>query len=212
MTRVLVSAASAVVRAGLETIVNTAPDMDAVSAPAGTLVQQVQDMEPDVVLIEVERGGDTLAPLLLSLGGIHGSTPAVLLADDAEGTSTGEALRLGARAILPREAQPEEILAAVRAAASGLIVLHPEGARSLMSALPAITRPEHTVEAENLTPREIEVLGMLAEGTGNKLIARRLGISEHTVKFHVGSILAKLNAASRTEAVAIGVRQGLIML
>jgi DNA-binding CsgD family transcriptional regulator len=63
-----------------------------------------------------------------------------------------------------------------------------------------------------LTPREIEVLGMLAEGLGNKTIARRLGISEHTVKFHVGSILAKLDASSRTEAVTLGARRGLIML
>jgi DNA-binding CsgD family transcriptional regulator len=63
-----------------------------------------------------------------------------------------------------------------------------------------------------LTPREIEVLGMLAEGLGNKAIAWRLDISEHTVKFHVGSILAKLNASSRTEAVTLGIRQGLILL
>lgn len=69
-----------------------------------------------------------------------------------------------------------------------------------------------TSQGETLTPREIEVLVMLAEGTGNKVIARHLGISEHTVKFHVGSILAKLNASSRTEAVTLGVRQGLILL
>jgi DNA-binding NarL/FixJ family response regulator len=66
--------------------------------------------------------------------------------------------------------------------------------------------------AEPLTPREIEVLSMLAEGAGNKMIARRLGISEHTVKFHVGSILSKLDASSRTEAVTLGLRQGLIMV
>jgi DNA-binding CsgD family transcriptional regulator len=66
--------------------------------------------------------------------------------------------------------------------------------------------------AQPLTPREIEVLGMLAEGLGNKTIARRLGISEHTVKFHVGSILARLDASSRTEAVTLGARRGLIMI
>jgi DNA-binding CsgD family transcriptional regulator len=63
-----------------------------------------------------------------------------------------------------------------------------------------------------LTPREIEVLGMLAEGLGNKSVARRLSISEHTVKFHVSSIFTKLNAKSRTEAVTLGARLGLIML
>jgi DNA-binding NarL/FixJ family response regulator len=71
---------------------------------------------------------------------------------------------------------------------------------------------EQETPREQLTAREIEVLTMLAEGEGNKQIARRLGISEHTVKFHVGSILGKLNASSRTEAVTAGLRQGLIVL
>ena len=65
---------------------------------------------------------------------------------------------------------------------------------------------------EALTPRELEVFAMLAEGAGNKAIAWKLGISEHTVKFHVASIMSKLSATSRTEAVAIGIRRGLIML
>jgi DNA-binding CsgD family transcriptional regulator len=81
--------------------------------------------------------------------------------------------------------------------------------------LPLLPTPARAVPAppaQPLTPREIEVLGMLAEGLGNKTIARRLGISEHTVKFHVGSILAKLDASSRTEAVTLGARRGLIML
>jgi DNA-binding NarL/FixJ family response regulator len=115
------------------------------------------------------------------------------------------------RAVLPRESEPEEIVSAVHAAASGLLILHPDSIEIL---LPALSLPTRSTMApqESLTPREIEVLGMLAEGEGNKGIARRLGISEHTVKFHVGSILAKLEASSRTEAVTIGVRQGLIML
>jgi DNA-binding NarL/FixJ family response regulator len=68
------------------------------------------------------------------------------------------------------------------------------------------------IAQQPLTPREIEVLGMIAEGLGNKIIAARLGISDHTVKFHIASIFAKLNAGSRTEAVTIGIRQGLIMI
>ncbi len=65
---------------------------------------------------------------------------------------------------------------------------------------------------EELTPREIEVLRMMAEGLGNKEIAVRLGISDHTVKFHISSILAKVGASSRTEAVTIGIRMGLVLL
>jgi len=114
--------------------------------------------------------------------------------------------------VLPRQAAPEEIVGAVEAAAAGLIALHPAAAESIWSLLPAPVRTTVAPAGQALTPREIEVLGMMAEGLGNKTIARRLGISEHTVKFHVGSILTKLNASSRTEAVTLGARQGLIML
>jgi DNA-binding NarL/FixJ family response regulator len=96
--------------------------------------------------------------------------------------------------------------AAVQAAAAGLVVLSP---RDLEAMLPA-AQPARTIEA--LSPREIEVLGMMAEGISNKEIAARMGISEHTVKFHVASIMGKLHAGTRTEAVMLGVRLGLIMV
>ena len=98
--------------------------------------------------------------------------------------------------------------AAIRAVAAGLIVIHPELADR--STQPASVRS--TDGASGLTPREIEVLGMLAAGLPNKAIAKRLGVSAHTVKFHVGSIMAKLHASSRTEAVTDGIRRGLIFL
>jgi DNA-binding NarL/FixJ family response regulator len=88
-------------------------------------------------------------------------------------------------------------------------VVHPDAAATLV---PAAGTATIEAPAQPLTPREIGVLRMLGEGLGNKTIASRLGISEHTVKFHVGSIFVKLGAASRTEAVARGVRQGLILL
>ena len=211
MTRVLVAAASSVVRAGLETIVGASPGLQVVGSAPGTLglAEQVEALHPDVVLVELERGSDAPAPAL-PVGSRSDPPALVLLVDDLEGLDVGEALRLGARAVLPREAQPEEIVAAVGAAAAGLLVLHPGTADSLLPVLSMPSAPPGQVES--LTPREIEVLSLLAEGAGNKLIARRLGISEHTVKFHVGSILAKLNASSRTEAVTLGIRQGLIMV
>ena len=75
-----------------------------------------------------------------------------------------------------------------------------------------LVSPKPAQLAESLTPRESEVLVMMSEGLSNKMIAFRLGISEHTVKFHVQSVMAKLNAGTRTEAVMLGIRQGLIML
>jgi DNA-binding NarL/FixJ family response regulator len=203
-----------VVRAGLESIVRSSPNHEVVGSVANpaALPAQIEALQPDVVLIDVERGDESPAPRLLSLGGAADTPAIVLLAAEPDGAVLAEALRLGARGVLPREASAEEILAAVEAAATGLVVLHPEGGQILLPLLSALTRRPPDTLTEPLTPREIEVLGMLAEGAGNKIIARRLGISEHTVKFHVGSILAKLNASSRTEAVTSGLRQGLIMV
>jgi DNA-binding CsgD family transcriptional regulator len=124
--------------------------------------------------------------------------PVVWLSDDA-------ALTGDVRGLLPRSASEQEILAAVEAAAAGLLVIHPRFQETLTA------RPVVELE-ERLTPRELEVLRLLAEGVGNKEIAYRLGISEHTVKFHVASLLDKLHASSRTEAVSIGIRAGLVML
>jgi len=121
-------------------------------------------------------------------------TDARIVALVGEGVSPPD----GAAGVLPLSASPQELAAAIEAVAAGLLVTHPA------------TRSAPVLE--ELTPREIEVLRLLADGDGNKTIAYRLGISEHTVKFHVSSILAKLGAGSRTEAVTLGLRRGLILL
>jgi NarL family two-component system response regulator YdfI len=214
MTRVLIAARSAIVRAGLEALLVSNPGFVAVgSAPdISVFMPLVEDQQPDVVLLELEAYDDeALAGLLALSAGPH--PPAcVILTDDAPGTWASEVLRAGIRAILPRQASGNEIVAAVEAAVAGLVVLHHDLVDALLPIMPSSVRDLSTSPQQALTPREIEVLGMLAEGLGNKIIAWRLGISEHTVKFHVGSILAKLNASSRTEAVTLGIRQGLILL
>jgi DNA-binding NarL/FixJ family response regulator len=101
---------------------------------------------------------------------------------------------------------------AIEAASAGLVVLDPETVDALLLATPSATRALVATPLPLLTPREVEVLSLMAEGVGNKEIAWRLSISEHTVKFHISSIFAKLNATSRTEAVTLGIRQGLIPL
>jgi DNA-binding NarL/FixJ family response regulator len=205
VTRVLIAAPSAVVRAGLEAVLEAEPDLAVVGSASG-VDGLARSAEADVVLVDLDRGLAGV-PSLRALAG-EPAMPLVVLTGDS--LSPGDALRQGARAVLPREAEAAEIVAAVRAAASGLVAIHPSAVDSLLPHLPAPVTQE--VHAEELTPREIEVLTMLAEGAGNKQIARRLGISEHTVKFHVGSILGKLNAGSRTEAVTTGIRQGLILV
>lgn len=216
MTSVLVVATDLIVRAGLESILHTSPDLSVyggIASDADTLAALVAGVTPDVVLIELGlQDEEPVSEKLVALGTLEG-VAIVILADTPPGDWTTEALRLGVRAVLPRSATAEEILQTVVAAAAGLVVLHPEIVDVLLPVLPSATRSVDVADlVQALTGREIEVLGMLAQGLGNKAIARRLSISEHTVKFHVSSIFTKLNARSRTEAVTLGARQGLIML
>jgi DNA-binding NarL/FixJ family response regulator len=134
----------------------------------------------------------------------HASGAAVVvMTDDAETAGALRELRSGL-GLLPTRATAEEVVAAIEAASAGLFVAHTD----LIAEDPA---PESArVWAESLTPREIEVLHALAGGLGNKAIATELHISEHTAKFHVSQILAKLGAGSRTEAVSIAMRRGLL--
>jgi two-component system, NarL family, nitrate/nitrite response regulator NarL len=128
-----------------------------------------------------------------------------LVADEADGA---EAWRAGARGVLSRGASREAIVAAVIAVASGLAVFEP----SIVPMSQSGTDDSLSLDGIALTPRELEVTRLLAEGLPNKLIADRLGISDHTVKFHVNAILSKLGAHSRTEAVTRAARGGLITL
>jgi len=201
VTRVLVMASSAIVRAGLESVLKSANTVEVVGSVAAWSEYSGED--PDVVLADSESGAEEI-PRELIRG--EPAYAVVILADDPGLSGTAEALRAGVRAVLPRQSSAVQILAAVEAAAAGLVVLHPTD----LDVLLVSPRPERI--AEPLTPREVEVLGMLAEGQSNKAIAHRLSISEHTVKFHVTSIMSKLNAGSRTEAVTLGIRQGLIMI
>jgi DNA-binding NarL/FixJ family response regulator len=147
-----------------------------------------------------------LTDAVTSLGmGVKRAEPGVaalvLLADEDELLGTLRPFRTGV-ALLPTTATAEQIVAAIEAAAAGLVVLHADHAGPLTAA--PVDDP--------LTPREREVLHMLAAGLGNKEIAARLHISDHTAKFHVSQILAKLAAASRAEAVSIAMRRGLVPL
>jgi DNA-binding NarL/FixJ family response regulator len=114
------------------------------------------------------------------------------------------------RAWLPMSVSAHELAAAVVAAAHDLTVLTREQARQRLPRSPRLNTHENGFVSENLTPREQQVLRMMADGLANKEIAGQLGISDHTAKFHVAQILAKLGAATRTEAVTLAIRRGLV--
>ncbi|HZU25864.1 MAG TPA: response regulator transcription factor [Bryobacteraceae bacterium] len=150
------------------------------------------DADPDVIVADSADGGEAGPPIVLV--GVEQDSP--------------PSIERGIRALLPGNCTGEELAAAVQAVAAGLIAYPAAYAAALLEATSAVEPAPTGV----LSPRELEVLQLMAEGLANKEIAWRMGISEHTVKFHVASILNRLDAASRTQAVSIGVRRGLLML
>ena len=213
MIRVLIVASSSISQSGSENLLRASTSLQVVRVLSdfSQLSESVEELQPDVVVAEVTGHDRTLPDEILKLSE-EVPVAIVLLVDDANTERDLDALRNGVRAVLPRNMSPGGIVAAVEAAGAGLAVLLPEGLDNLLRESTVSHRAVSPPLVEALTPREIEVLGMMVEGWGNKEISTRLGISEHTVKFHVASIMGKLNASSRTEAVTSGIRHGLIML
>jgi DNA-binding NarL/FixJ family response regulator len=204
--RVLLASASAVRRAGLEAILKSAATLNLVGSVQGTqtATQRAVALQADALLADFENES-SLPP------DTSGSVPIVALIDHPQPAWVAHAIRSGVKAILGRDSGGEEILSAITAAYNGFIFLEPTLAMSLVEQVPG--RLDHSDSPhENLTPREVEVLSMLAEGLGNREIATRLSISDHTIKYHISSILDKLGASTRTEAVTTGLRLGLILL
>jgi NarL family two-component system response regulator YdfI len=208
---VLLAAASTVRRAGLEALVKQAPLLKLAASLQGTLAvaQYAAQLHPDVILLDLEHPNQQLEAAALPR--IPRSFPVIALIDEPSTDWTAHALRSGVRAILPRDSSMDEILAAIQAAHAGLVLLDSAVTQNLAARVPTLaSQPMPTLD--DLTPREVEVLRMLAEGLGNREMASRMGISDHTVKFHISSILDKLGAATRTEAVTMGIRMGIILL
>ena len=236
--RIYVIAAYPAVRAGLAALVREQREWRVVGQSTGSAVAAAaaslpQQDAPDVVLADLDGmmgpDADTVGGWLDTLrphGGIVAVGPAH--SGPTRGDANGEAIRLFADAAraaadrgvafgaLRRDATADEIVAAVTAVGGGLIALDRRLAADLLvspeRAAVATTVRLPGVADETLTARELEVLQLLAQGLPNKLIAQRLHISEHTAKFHVSAIMTKLNAASRTEAVTIAARRGLLIL
>jgi DNA-binding NarL/FixJ family response regulator len=203
--RIAVVATSAVRRAGLESIVRGRADFQLAGsfAAVGSLVSFAGRAELDVIVID----SDSIRDLLLDP---TSDAAIVLLTEVSDARSISRLLRSGVRAILSRESDADDVLSAIYAAYDGLVLLSTATADSLAGVFGDQLAEVDDELSEEITSRETEVLRMLAEGLVNKDIAARLGISEHTVKFHISSILDKLGASTRTEAVTLGIRRGLI--
>jgi NarL family two-component system response regulator YdfI len=199
--RTVVAASSAIARAGLAAVLRGDTRVNLIGEVSSEeLARAVASLDPDVVVEQREHVGE----------GVR--APTVMLVEDPRFVWTSDASlsgnERGAHAILSHDASAGEILAAVIAVAAGLVAIQP---RTLVAA-GAFDGGAAREGIERLSRREVDVLAQLARGAGNKAIGGALGISEHTVKFHIASIFGKLGVSSRTEAVTQGVRLGLIML
>jgi len=204
--RVLIIARDPLARAGLAVLLEQQPGCVVVGQVDGEAdaLDAIDIYQPELVLFDLGWDATTAPPQLAALG--QAEVPVVvLLPDDAAATDVWQA---GALGLLLRNSDAGQIGAALQAARQGLAVVAPELAGTLSHA----PLPDAPKLLDPLTPREVEVLQLLAEGLPNKAIARRLAISEHTVKFHVNSILSKIGAQSRTEAVVKATQLGLILL
>ncbi len=208
-TRVFVVAPSPVMRAGLRSMLAAVDgaDVEVVGQAAGLAGAELEPAlsGADVILLADE---ELLEETALALADGEDVRQALLVLSDDEG-AVGKLRSLPLRGwgVVPPDAPPEELGAAAAAVGRGLVVLPPSLTERLLGTPTAVE-----ALSEPLTAREDEVLALLGRGLPNKLIARELNISEHTVKFHVSSVYAKLGVTNRAEAVSQGARRGLISL
>ncbi len=203
--RVFIVADDPLARTGLASVMDDARGATVVGqeASGADLPSALAAAGPDAIVWDL--GADP-AGALDQIAAIDASRAPVvaLVAHEAD---AADAVAAGARGALLRDVDAANLLAALQGAVQGLLVLDPSLASAVMP-----VRDRESAPTEELTPRELEVLQLLAEGLPNKQVAQRLGVSEHTVKFHVNAILSKFDAHSRTEAVTRAARLGLIIL
>jgi DNA-binding NarL/FixJ family response regulator len=207
--RILVADDHPMLREGLVAVLGTQPDFEVVgeAADGSEAVRLAETLRPDVILLDLEMPGvDGVAALEELRDAGSTSRAIVFTAYDTDQRILG-ALRAGARGYLLKGASRTEIFDAIRTVHAGGSLLEPGVTTRLLDQL-----RENRELREPLTPRELEVLVLISEGLHNSEIAGRLFVTERTVKFHVSSILAKLGADNRTEAVAVAARRGLIQM
>ena len=208
--RLLVADDHPMLREGLVAVLGTQPDFEVVgeAADGDEVVRLAESLGPDVILLDLEMPGtDGVAALERLREAGSTARTVVFTAYDTDERILGS-LRAGARGYLLKGASRQEIFGAIRTVHAGGSLMQPAVTDRLLERIDRGGGPD----TGNLTPRELEVLTLLARGLKNAEIAGRLFISERTVKFHVGSILAKLGADNRTEAVTIAANRGLVRL
>ena len=205
--RVMIVDDHAVVRSGLAAFLMAYEDLELVAEADGgrEAVRLCQEVEPDVVVMDLVMPGMDGAAATRAIRKARPETQVIALTSFREEELVQNALKAGALSYLLKDVSADDLADAIRAAHAGRPTLAPEATEALIHAATQPKTPDY-----GLTPREREVLVLMAEGLHNPEIAERLVVSRSTVKFHVSSILGKLGASSRTEAVAQAIQEGLI--
>jgi DNA-binding NarL/FixJ family response regulator len=207
--QILVADDHPMLREGLVAVLATQPDFEVVgeATDGSETVRLAETLQPDVILLDLEMPGIDGVAALEGLRDAGSTARAIVFTAYDTDERILSALRAGARGYLLKGASRAEIFGAVRTVYAGGSLLEPGVTNRLLDHVRGRGERE-----EPLTPRELEVLGLISEGLQNSEIAGRLFVTERTVKFHVSSILAKLGADNRTEAVALAARRGLIRM
>ena|SRR5712671_5963698 len=215
--RVLVVASTSARRTYLVGVTSQALSGVNVASDSRISVAGFAATKSDILVADLDAPASAAA-MLDFLEDAPAGTGSVALIDDPDPAWVRSALRNSLNAVISRDATAEDMQLGLQAAEAGFVLLHPTSVRGLLQGNPLLQDNSMTGTndlgvdglTEDLTARESEVLRLVSLGLGNKEIAGRLAISEHTAKFHISSILSKLHASSRTEAVSLGIRKGLI--
>ena len=207
--RILVADDHPMLREGLVAVLSTQPDFDVVgeAADGSEVVRLAQTLRPDVILLDLEMPKTDGVAALQRLRDAGSEARTIVFTAYDTDERILRSLRAGARGYLLKGASRAEIFDAIRTVHSGGSLLQPGVTTRLLEHM-----SRERAQPEPLTPRELEVLGLISQGLHNSEIAERLFVTERTVKFHVSSILAKLGADNRTEAVVLAARKGLIRM
>ena len=209
MIRVLIADDHAVVRRGLRTFLELQEEIEVVgeAEDGEQALTEAERLDPDVILL------DLVMPHVDGIAALHGlrerspRSRVIMLTTFLDDDKLLPAVRAGAAGYLLKDVEPKDLVGAIRTVHAGEALLHPAAAARVMAELVDAARP---TAAALLTPRENEVLALIARGSSNKVIARELGVSEKTVKTHVSNLLGKLGVTDRTQAALYAVREGLV--
>jgi len=207
--RILVVDDHPVVRQGLRAFLSSREGLEVVgeAADGDEALRKLRHLRPDVALVDLVMPGTGGLEVLRQAAVLELATRIVVLTSFAEADQVVPAVRAGAAGYLLKDAEPADLEAAIRAVHRGEALLHPRAAGAVMR---EVAQPRAASAADDLTPREREVLELLARGLTNRLIARELDVTEKTVKTHVSNVLAKLGVTDRTQAALYAVREGLV--